>query len=255
MEHSHLHSTNARHTSKIIIATHPMEAIVLDIFHWNKDSWLIIVDVFSRWCKTYHMTEKLPNIMMVDAGPNFISAEIKEFCENKKIEHYSVSPNNHKGNGICERTIQTIKNKMNKISDQHGWNTKKIANKATKSYNSSYHKTIGCTPNLRWYGREITTKRNLKRTAFSDPRWNGPAKIIELGRFDSYWIEQDGKTFRRNIQDIRPWTVKITTKVYREAQPKAQTLPTSIETPITRTEILKTNTKTQENDDVPDPEK
>jgi len=76
---------------------------------------------------------------------------------------------------------------MNKISFQHGWNPLKIATKATKAYNSSFHKAIGTTPNKRWYGREILTKterssckkfkvgdtiahRNLNRNRFSDAR-------------------------------------------------------------------------------------
>eukprot|EP01124_Arcella_intermedia_P006999 TRINITY_DN1425_c0_g1_i1.p1 TRINITY_DN1425_c0_g1~~TRINITY_DN1425_c0_g1_i1.p1 ORF type:complete len:349 (-),score=57.63 TRINITY_DN1425_c0_g1_i1:168-1214(-) len=250
-----------------------MELVAMDIFHWNNQNWLIIVDAFSRWAKLYHMNNiaskdilnvlatffksyKYPETIMVDAGSNMNSAEMKGYCLRKNIKLYSVSPNNHKGNGICERAIQTIKNKMNKINEQHGWNFKKVASKAVKAYNFAHHKAIGSSPNLRWYGREIWDKkehqiiiknrteeiptgtavkvykvgdpvahRNLNRNKFSDPRWLGPARIVELGQFDSYWIQDGIKTFKRNFQDIRSWTAKISSKTITKP-PRSNDEPT-----------------------------
>jgi len=41
----------------------------------------------------------------------------------------------------------------------------------------------------------------------------GPAKIVELGEFDSYWIDNGSKTFKRNFQDIKLWTSKTSSRI------------------------------------------
>eukprot|EP01124_Arcella_intermedia_P034064 TRINITY_DN8373_c0_g1_i3.p1 TRINITY_DN8373_c0_g1~~TRINITY_DN8373_c0_g1_i3.p1 ORF type:complete len:253 (+),score=18.26 TRINITY_DN8373_c0_g1_i3:1843-2601(+) len=168
---------------------------------------------------------------------------------------------------------------MSKIFDQHGWQVDKVANKAVKAYNSALHKATGSTPNMRWYGREIWDKaerkimseqkpntsikgatkvykvgdpvahRNLNRNKFSDPRWLGPARIVELGQFDSYWIQHGDKTFKRNFQDIKLWTAKISSKTILQKMPVEQVDPTRVipSTPIVKVTAPVTAPSIQDN--------
>eukprot|EP01124_Arcella_intermedia_P034063 TRINITY_DN8373_c0_g1_i2.p1 TRINITY_DN8373_c0_g1~~TRINITY_DN8373_c0_g1_i2.p1 ORF type:complete len:253 (+),score=25.17 TRINITY_DN8373_c0_g1_i2:55-813(+) len=108
----HRHFQNKISNNKIE-ACRVMEIIAMDIFHWNNNNWLIIVDAYSRWAKLFKMDNlmsksilnvlssffkihKYPKTIIVDAGSNMNSSEIKGYCMNKAIELYAVSPSRTK---------------------------------------------------------------------------------------------------------------------------------------------------------------
>ena len=54
----------------------------------------------------------IPKSIRTDHGSGFKSEFLKELCENLGIEHILCPVGDHRGCGLVERTIQTIKRKL-----------------------------------------------------------------------------------------------------------------------------------------------
>lgn len=56
----------------------------------------------------------IPDIVISDNGPQYASAEFKDFAENWDFKHITSRPGHTQSNGQVERTVQTIKNLLKK---------------------------------------------------------------------------------------------------------------------------------------------
>lgn len=56
-----------------------------------------------------------PKILKKDNGLGYISSSFKQFCAQMSIRHITGIPNNSQGQGIVERTHQTLKNMLFKL--------------------------------------------------------------------------------------------------------------------------------------------
>ena len=92
----------------------------------------ILVDVHSKWVEVQVVlltsaaatinklrmifaTHGLPNTIVSDNGPAFISAEFKEFLQCNGIEQVLSPPYHLSSNGLAERTVQTVKQGVKKM--------------------------------------------------------------------------------------------------------------------------------------------
>ena len=86
---------------------------------------LILVDAHSKWIEAHPMTtitstataqicRKLfatfgvPEVLVTDNGPSFVSAEFEQFLKNS-IRHKTSPPYHPATNGLAERAVQTVK--------------------------------------------------------------------------------------------------------------------------------------------------
>ena len=93
--------------------------------------FLIIVDTHSKWPEVVEMKTTtavqtivelhkvfsvygIPEQIVSDNGPQFVSAEFGEFCKVNDIKHIRVSPYHPSSNGLAERFVQTFKRAMKK---------------------------------------------------------------------------------------------------------------------------------------------
>jgi hypothetical protein len=137
------------------IPTKPWITVAADLFQFDDCNWLILADMYSK----YPVVRKLPHHapsstivrilkqifgefgipekMISDNGPHFVSEAFRCFTDAWGIEHITTSPRRPQGNGFIERQVRTIKG---------------LLKKAKKS-GTDYHLTL-----LMWRSTPISTK-------------------------------------------------------------------------------------------------
>ena len=100
----------------------PWHMVATDLFEIKNSKYLPLVDYYSRFPvlhKLGNTTSKVlvqemkvvftklgvPNAIVSDVGPQYTSAEFKDFIKQWQIEHRVSSPRNPKSNGMTERCV------------------------------------------------------------------------------------------------------------------------------------------------------
>ena len=106
--------------------------------------WLIVVDAFSKWPEVIPMSTTtakhfiqelrlifacfgLPEIIVTDNGPQFVSKDFEDFTSQNGIRHSKVAAYHPRSNGLAERFVQTFKMAM-KMSRGGGDINQKLTN-------------------------------------------------------------------------------------------------------------------------------
>ena len=113
----------------------PWDTVATDLFKTKNSNYLLLVDYYSRFpvlCKLGSTASKalvqemkavfvepgVPNVIVSDGGPQYTSAEFKDFTKQWKIEHRVSSPRNSQSNGMAECCVQTIKASLIKTIEE-----------------------------------------------------------------------------------------------------------------------------------------
>ena len=105
-----------------------------DLFDWQGENYLLLVDYYSRWIEVCHLTKitsaavihgfktifarlGIPEFVHSDNGRQYSSNEFARFSDYWGFNHVTSSPHHQSGNGEAERAVQTIKNLMKKEED------------------------------------------------------------------------------------------------------------------------------------------
>jgi len=124
--------------------------------------WLILVDLFSKWPEVVPMHSTtatrtieelrlifsrfgLPDQIISDNGPQFVSEEFREFVKSNGIHHVRVALYHPKSNGQAERFVQTFKAAMKKMASKGGDVNQKLSN-----FLLTYRKTPQSTTMQPW---------------------------------------------------------------------------------------------------------
>ena len=103
----------------------PWHTVATDLFELKNSKYLLVVDYYSRFpvlCKLTSTMSKVliqelkaiftkmgvPNTIVSDGGPQYTSAEFRDFMKDWQIEHKVSSPRNPQSNGMAERCVQTM---------------------------------------------------------------------------------------------------------------------------------------------------
>ena len=113
----------------------PWHTVVIDLSETKNSKYLLLVDYYSRFPVLYKLgstTSKVlvqemkavfaelgvPNVMVSDSGPQYTSAEFKDFMKHWQIEHRVSSPRSPQLNGMAERCVQTMKASLIKTIEE-----------------------------------------------------------------------------------------------------------------------------------------
>ena len=117
------------------IPVHPWSKLASDIFYFEGDSYLLIVDYTSEFPiirKLSSMTGRpiahhmqtifaeygWPNTLVTDNGPCYTSKEFKMLMESMSINHITSSPHYPQSNGLTEKFVGIIKNLFHKAREE-----------------------------------------------------------------------------------------------------------------------------------------
>ena len=128
------------------VPSHPWQKVGIDLFAWDKKTYLVTVDYYSRFFEvdellsttsaavirklsSHFARHGIPETVISDNGPQFTSDEFLMFATNWDFEHQTSSPGYPQSNGLAEKTVQTIKNILSKAKSG-GQTIKNILSKA-----------------------------------------------------------------------------------------------------------------------------
>ena len=141
------------------------------------ENFLIVVDAHSKWPEVVRMPSitslntikalrhifaayGLPEELISDNGPQFVSHDFKEFTKMNGIRHVLSSPYHPSSNGEAERFVRTFKNGIKK--SQTPDLNKKMAS-FLLSYRTTPHSASKCTPSELFMGRRLRTRLDILR--------------------------------------------------------------------------------------------
>ena len=122
--------------------------------------YLVLVDAHSKWMdvivmsditsaqtieklKVVFSTHGLPQKIVTDNGPSFVSNEFKEFMSRNGILHVTSAPYHPSTNGLAERAVQSFKQGLKRTTG------KSIQDRLSRflfQYRTTPHSTTGVPP-------------------------------------------------------------------------------------------------------------
>ena len=139
--------------------------------------YLILVDAHSKWPEVIHMTSTtssatirelrkifttfgLPEQLVSDNGPQFVSAEFSQFLKGNSIKHIKSAPYHPSTNGIAERFVQSFKRAM--LTNETLPLDQRLANFLLQ-YRTTVHTTTNAKPCMLLMNRQLRTRLDLLR--------------------------------------------------------------------------------------------
>ena len=142
-------------------------------------NFLVAVDAYSKWphvaimqstivertidelCKMFSMNG-LPEHIVSDNGPQFVSEAFAKFLSSNGIKHTRSAPYHPATNGLAERFVQSLKQSLKATQSSDLSLTRRLSD-FLMTYRSTVHSTTGVTPSSLFLQREIRTRFDLLR--------------------------------------------------------------------------------------------
>lgn len=216
--------------------------------------FLVIVDAYSKWLDAHIMpsitstktievlrsvfaTHGLPQTIVTDNGPSFVSQEFSNFMSQNGIKHIKSAPYHPSTNGQAERSVQTLKKGLKRVK---GATVQERLSRFLFDYRITPHTVTGVAPSELLMKRRLRSrfdslfpdirerveKRQKKQKEMHDnrkvlrkfkkddsvfvesfsrnkPRWI-PGIVVQVSGSLSYQVKlEDGTVVKRHVDHVR----------------------------------------------------
>ena len=158
----------------------PWQKVGTDLFEYNKYTYLLIIDYYSRWIEIAQLNKTtsediirhtssifarhgIPEVVVSDNSPQFSSELYAKFAQQYGFEHVTSSPRYPKSYGEAERAVKTVKNFLKKSKEPY---LALLAYQSTPLQNGYRPAQLLMSRNLRTILPEVREKRIPKVVDF-----------------------------------------------------------------------------------------
>ncbi|XP_040355390.1 uncharacterized protein K02A2.6-like [Ixodes scapularis] len=168
--------------------TKPWQRVHVDFAAKEGHVFLVLVDSFSKWIEVWSMSSTttgktldklrsvfaaygLPEVLVSDNGPQFVSDEFSEFMRVNGIKHVKTPPYHAASNGAAERLVQTTKKTLLKqlLDEKQSGKKHSLLERLDSfllSYRNTPNSTTGRTPAELFLKRQPRVKLSLLKPDF-----------------------------------------------------------------------------------------
>ena len=158
-------------------------------------TYLLVVDAYSKFPEVVKMTSTtstatinvlrdifsrygLPEIMVSDNGPQFISSEFQQFCRNNGIMHRTSAAYKPSTNGEAERVVQILKSAIAqaRVTKQ---DVNVVLARSLLVYRNTPHTTAGEAPSVLLLERKLRTRLDLLLPSVKEHVKKQQYKVLE----------------------------------------------------------------------------
>lgn len=213
-----------------LLAKKPFDIIHIDVFSFEGNKFLTIIDLFSRYTQAYFITDSTaisvlnklrhyfahhgyPRKLVCDEGKEFKNKVVQEYCTLFNIELHFTTNYNSNSNSPIERVHSTLLEKLRILKDQENNETSQnLMISAVLIYNQSIHSATGYTPFTLLYGPYENLNAheiNLSKTVYEV--YNEKRKDELLPFYEQLYqkqLEKGTKSLEKKNQNKDP-TVEI----------------------------------------------
>ena len=113
----------------------------------------------TKFLESHIRIHGLPHSIRTDHGSGFKNDIVQQFCSSKGIKHILSPVGDHRGSGLVERTIQTIKRKLGTEQlDPNFGNFKEVLHQIIEDIRKNNHCTLKKSPFEMHFGRKPNTE-------------------------------------------------------------------------------------------------
>ena len=175
---------------KPVEVSYPFELVSLDTAHitmpsGNKKYIVVAIDHFTRWIELAILTNETsqsimnfiereilmrhgcPKRIQTDGGKPYVSSGIKNFFAKFNVTHDIAAPYHPESNGMAERLIRSLKDRLSHVNEDQGFNLQRNLNIAVSAYWMVPHRATGFSPFVLLYGREAITPYEIPFTRYA----------------------------------------------------------------------------------------
>eukprot|EP00079_Xenopus_tropicalis_P035743 XP_017949514.1 PREDICTED: uncharacterized protein K02A2.6-like [Xenopus tropicalis] len=183
--------------------------------------FFIIVDAHSKWPEVFGMKSTstsytidilrtlfartgIPEQIVSDNGPQFISEEFQLFMKRNGIKHTTSNPYHPATNGLAERFVQTMKQSLRSMTNDSGFLQHKLV-RFLLSYRNAIHATTSCTPAMLFMGRNLRSRLDLLKPDLSRHVRNHQFNVREGERRTLRQLSVGQTVLARNYRGPNKW--------------------------------------------------
>jgi len=208
--------------------------------------WLLVIDAYSKWPEVHAMSATtaqatvqqlrkifaihgLPQMIVSDNGPQFVSEEFEQFCSSRGIRHNTIAPYHPRSNGEAERLVETFKKSIDKANPKTASQLQDAVIDFLAKYRSTPHTVTNSSPSELLNNRRLRTILDLlhpcqtdtaKRKEQQKLSYDSHTQPRQFGVGDAVWARNFRQGPRWSRATVTECLGNVMYKVQLEEQPR-----------------------------------